>query len=85
MGRASDISKRQDVNDDGNDIAAPSQRLESHNTSQLRHRRRSSTKDVSNERQMMLDQGKTFMDLENLFMALDSLEQWQKLAAEGKK
>lgn len=33
----------------------------------------------------MLSQARTFRDLENLFVALDALEEWKTLADEGKK
>ena len=40
---------------------------------------------IKNEREILLDQSKSFRDLENLFVALDAMEAWKELATEAQK
>ena len=39
----------------------------------------------SNERELLLNQSKAFRDYENLFVALDAMEQWKALADKAPK
>ena len=47
--------------------------------------RSSSTRPASSERDLLLSQSRTFRDFENLFVALDALEQWRDLADQANK
>ena len=40
---------------------------------------------IKKEREILLDQSKSFRDLENLFVALDAMEVWKDLATEAQK
>lgn len=47
---------------------------------QSRRRRSSPAMQVRNERELLLHQASAFRDFENLFAALDAMEQWKALA-----
>jgi len=85
LGRAIDISKIEDLGYDEEEVASANRKPRSRHASSRRRRRSSSLRRVSNEREMMLNQACTFQDLENLFIALDALEEWKTLADKGKK
>ena len=53
--------------------------------SQPQRRRSSSAKGARNERELLLHQSCTFRDFEDLFAALDAMEQWKDLADQAKK
>ena len=77
LGRTVDISKVQNYSDE--------ESLEARNTN-LRHtrsqrsRRNSSVSRRNNERELLLDQASTLRDFENLFAALDAIEEWKCVA-----
>lgn len=48
--------------------------------SQPQRRRGSSARRARNKCELLLDQSRTFRDLENLFAALDAMENWKELA-----
>lgn len=57
----------------------------SHQTSSQRRHPSSSARHVDNDRELLLELARTFRDLESLFIALDALEEWKRLADEGGK
>ena len=40
---------------------------------------------IKNEREILLDQSKSFRDLENLFVTLDAMEKWKDLAVDAQR
>lgn len=81
LGRATDISKSDDLGDgDGEVAATTTRRTRSRHASSQRRRRSSSLRRANNAREIMLDQATTYRDLEGLIMALDALEAWKAVA-----
>ena len=85
LGRTTDISKDLHPSDDDEGEGDVFRSTRSHRTSSQRHPRSSSARPVDNDRELLLELARTFKDLENLFVALDALEEWERLADEGGK
>lgn len=86
LGRTTDISK--DLHPSDDDDAGEGdvfRSTRSHRTSSQRGPHSSSARPVDNDRELLLELARTFRDLENLFIALDALEEWERLADEGGK
>lgn len=85
LGKPVDISKSQDSSDDE---ANPITRNQNNRTLHTRSSQRSgspSAKSAHGDRELMLSQASTFRDFENLFTALDAMEEWKNLADEAVK
>lgn len=79
LGQMVDISKAD--SDERDEPAAMSRSTRSGRTrSQPQPRRNSTAMRAGNERELLLDQSRTFRDFENLFAALDAMERWKDLA-----
>lgn len=85
LGRTTDISKDLHPSDDDAEEEDVFRSTRSHRTSSQRRHPSSSTTSVDNDRELLLELARTFTDLENLFIALDALEEWERLADEGGK
>ncbi len=85
LGRAIDLGKCEDLGEDEQEVISTDGKTRSRHSSSQQRRRNSSLRRVSNEPEMMLRQATTFRDLENLFIALDALEEWKTLAYGSKK
>lgn len=85
LGRAIDLSKFEDLGEDEEEVVSTDRKTRSRHTSSQQRRRSSSLRRVSNTRDIMLRQATTFRDLQNLFVALDALEDWRNLAYGSKK
>lgn len=85
LGKPVDISKSQDSSDDE---ANPITRNQNNRTLHTRSSQRSgspSAKSAHGDRELMLSQASTFRDFENLFTALDAMEEWKNLADDAVK
>lgn len=85
LGRTTDISKDLHSNDDDAGEGDVSKSTKSHRMSSQRRRPSSSARPANNDRELLLELATTFRDLENLFIALDALDEWERLADEGRK
>ena len=85
LGRTTDISKDLHPSDDDAGERDVSRSTGSQRTSSQHRRPSSSARHVDNDRELLLELARTFKDLENLFIALDALEEWERLAREGGK
>ena len=82
LGKPIDISEGQDSSDDEGD---PATVLPSTRSRQARRSQQSGTQSVKlahGDRELMLSQARTFRDFENLFAALDAIEEWKRFADE---
>ena len=82
LGKPVDISKSQDSSDDEGD---PATILPNMRSRQARSSQPSGTPSVRlahGDRELMLSQASTFRDFENLFAALDAMEEWKRFADE---
>ena len=85
LGKPVDISKSQDSSDDEGDPVTTSQNTRSRPTRSPQRPGSPSAKLVHGDRELMLSQASTFRDFENLFAALDAMEEWKNLADEAAK
>ena len=85
LGRTIDISKDMHLSDDDAGEGDGFIGTRSHRTSSQRRPSSSSARPVDNDRGLLLELARTFRALENRFIALDALEEWERLAEEGGK
>ncbi len=85
LGKPVDISKSQDSSDDEGDLVASSQNTRSRHARSSQRSGSPSTKLAHSDRELMLGQASTFRDFENLFTALDAMEEWKSLADDAVK
>lgn len=85
LGKPVDISKSQDSSDDEGDSVSRSQNTRSRHARSPQRSGSPSAKLVHGDRELMLSQASTFRDFENLFAALDAMEEWKNLADEAVK
>ena len=85
LGRTTGISKDWHPSDDDAGEGDVFTSIKSHRTSSQRRPSSSTARPVDNDRELLLELARTFKDLENLFIALDALEEWERLAEEGGK
>lgn len=85
LGRSTDISKDLHYNDEDAGEGDGFRGTRSHQTSSHHRHPSSSTRHGDNDRELLLELARTFRDLESLFIALDALEEWKRLADEGGK
>ncbi len=85
LGHTTDISKDVHPNDDDAAEGDVFRSTRSHRTSSQRRPPSSSARPLDDDRELLLELARTFRDLENLFIALDALEEWKYLADEGGK
>jgi nuclear pore complex protein Nup107 len=85
LGRSLDLSKSEDVTNNEAESGRTTRNTRSHLSSSQRRRRSSSVRRVRSERELLLDDGDTFRAFENLFAALNALEEWKDVADEGQK
>ena len=84
LGKMVDISKEE--SDEEDESVAMSRSTRSGRTrGQPQRSRSSSARSAGSERDLLLNQSRTFRDFENLFVALDALEQWKDLADQANK
>ena len=83
LGKPVDISKSQDSSDDEGYPLTRSQHTRSPHARSSQRSGSPSAKFVRGDRELMLRQASTFRDFENLFAALDAMEEWQNLADEA--
>lgn len=80
LGKMQDISQNPEDNDgEREDNTGLGASRSQHSRSQ-RKRSSSSIRRVHNERQLLLQQSKSFRDFETLFAVLDAMEQWKDVA-----
>ena len=82
MGKPIDISKGQDSSDDEGDPAIIVQNTRSRQARRSQQSGTPSEKLAHGDRELMLSQASTFKDFENLFAALDAIEEWKRFADE---
>ena len=82
LGRSVDLSTVQDEGDDDLDEA---DLVSSHDTGQGRDQERRHSSSIRNDKQILLNQARSFRDFEGLFVALDALEDWRHSAEDAKK
>ena len=85
LGHSTDISHSQSSNDDEFYTVNPSWHKTLRDAKRPGRGRDSPEEVLTSERDIMLSQGKTFKDFENLLVALDALERWQNASEEGKR
>lgn len=85
LGKPVDISKSQDSSDDEGDLVARNQNTRSRHARSSKPSGSPSAKLAHGDRELMLSQASTFRDFENLFVALDAMEEWKNLADEAVK
>lgn len=87
LGQPIDISKNPESDDDSDDedIGSKSRNASFRHSRGFNRRRSSSLKRVGEECDMMLNQASSFRDFENLFTALDAMEEWVEVTQKGKK
>ena len=83
LGQPIDISKDQETYNDEVDLM--NSNWDAGIRYDQRRRRSPSLRRGNDEREIMLDQASTFIDFENLFTALDALEEWKGLANRSKR
>ena len=85
LGKPVDISKSQDSSDDEGDPAPIIQDTRSRLARSSQRSGTQSAKFAHGDRELMLSQASTFRDFENLFAALDAIEEWKTFADEAVK
>lgn len=85
LGKPVDISKSQDSSDDEGNPITRNQNNRSLHTRSSQRSGSPSAKSAHGDRELMLSQASTFRDFENLFTALDAMEEWKNLADEAVK
>ena len=85
LGKSVDISKSQDSSDDEGDPATILQNIRSRHARSSQPAGTPSAKLANGDRELMLSQASTFRDFENLFAALDAMEEWKDSADEAIK
>ena len=85
LGKPVDISKSQDSSDDEGDPDTIIQTIRSRPARSSQRPGSLSAKHAHGDRELMLGQASTFRDFENLFAALDAMEEWKNLADEAVK
>lgn len=85
LGKPVDISKSQDSSDDEGDQVISGQNTRSRHTRSSQRSGSPSAKLAHADRELMLSQASTFRNFENLFAALDAMEEWKNLADEAVK
>ena len=85
LGRPMDISKDADSDDENEVLDSITQNTDSRYEPNEGRRRSSSMRRINEERDIMLNQARTFRDFQNLFTAVDALEEWAALAQKAKK
>ena len=80
MGRTVDISKEVDPDTEENGSASPVNKDNSHGKGYARHSSASARVTSADERDILLNQSRTFRDFENLFTALNAMEEWRYMA-----
>ena len=82
LGKPVDISKSQDSSDEEGDPAPKVQNTRSRHARSSQRSGSPPAKVVHGDLELMLNQASTFRDFENLFAALDAIEEWKGLADE---
>lgn len=85
LGKSVDISRSQDSSDDEGDLATILQNTISRHARSSQPAGTPSAKLAHGDRELMLSQASTFRDFENLFAALDAMEEWKNSADEAVK
>lgn len=85
LGKPVDISKSQESSDDEGNPITRNQSNRSRHTRSSQRSGSPSAKIARGDRELMLSQASTFRDFENLFTALDAMEEWKNLADEAVK
>ena len=85
LGKPIDISKSQDSSDDEGYPLTTSQRTRSSHARSSQRSGSPSAKLMHGDRELMLRQASTFRDFENLFAALNAMEEWKTQADEAVK
>lgn len=80
MGKAEDLSQNPDDSGDEDESYDADGHSRSRWSQAHRRRRSSSVRGAAHKRQILLQQARTFRDLEALFAALDAMEKWKELA-----
>lgn len=85
LGRSQDISQTLEVSDDEGEPNTGFGRTRSRQSRGQRRRRSSSARRARIDRQLLLEQSRSFRDFEALFAVLDAIEEWKKIADEVSK
>ncbi|MCJ1284715.1 Nucleoporin nup84, partial [Xylographa opegraphella] len=85
LGRSIDIANSQNTSEDEYNDDHGMRRSTRSRSNQVRRRRRSSSKRMYQaEREILLGYSETFLDFENLMVALDALENWKEIEVQVK-
>ena len=85
LGKPVDISKSQDSSDDEGNPATILQNTRARHARSSQRAGTPSAKLAHGDRELMLSQASIFRDFENLFAALDAMEEWKNSADEAVK
>ena len=85
LGKAEDLSQSLEDSGDEDDLNEIDGHSGPRPSRAHRRRRSSSMRRANHERQILLQQARTFRDLEALFVALDAMDQWKHLADQAKR
>lgn len=85
LGRAQDISQALDNSDDERESNSGVRTTRSRQSRSRRQRHNSPARRSHNERRLLLQQSKSFRDLEALIGVLDAMEQWKEVIDEVNK
>lgn len=80
LGQTQDISQTLEVSDDEGEPNTGIGRTRSRQGHGQRRRRSSSARRFHNERQLLLEQSRSFRDFEALFAVLSAVEEWKTIA-----
>lgn len=85
LGKAEDLSQNLEESGDEDESSAVDGHSGSHRSGAHGRRRSLSLRRNAHERQILLQQARTFQDLEALFVVLDAMEKWKELADQAKR
>lgn len=85
LGRMQDISQSPNDSDDEVEHDREVGVTRSHHSRTQRRRSSSSAQPAHNKRQLLLQQSRSFRDLEALFAVLDAMEEWKEIASQADK
>lgn len=85
LGRAQDISQPLDNSDEERASKSATRSTRSRQSRSRRHRHNSSARCSYNERRLLVQQSRSFRDLEALIGVLDAMEQWKDITDEVNK
>lgn len=85
LGYVTDISRDEDFEEDEGTHRTPSRKKRAKGSRKQQTSSEIPNERIKNERDILLDQAKSFRDLEGLFVVLDAMEVWKDLAIEAQQ